>query len=360
MEMAYYKYAIFFYIYEVRLSHPRSFYNLGNKLILFVTIISVFIVVFTIHDREKYKPNFKQSYYYWRTEFSLSPKEKEKLIKGRIEKLYIRYFDVSIRENKIEILAPITWQDTIHLDVTPVVFIKNVVFKNLTSSEIKDLAKDIFTKIEKLHQGSLEEIQIDCDWTKTTKLNYFLFLKYFKEATQKNIKLSATLRLHQLKFPDIAGIPPVERLTLMIYNVDEFDDIKSKNSIFDQNIIFDYLGNEEKYPLPLDFALPVFDQLILFRDNIFITYFRNGNIDQLFNSDLLLKQGNTNLYSIKYDTLFETTSLLKGDIIRYESVNSGSVNTIINQIKYQSNEPRNLIWYDLNARNNDIQLKLNQ
>ena len=120
------------------------------------------------------------------------------------------------------------------------------------------------------------------------------------------------------------------------------------------------MGNEDTYPVPLDFAFPVFDQVILFRNNNFITYFRNENIDQLFDSYLLQKQGNSNFYSIKYDTLFETTSLLKGDIVRYESVSSESINNIIKHIKYQSNEPRNLIWYDLNARNIDIKIKLNQ
>lgn len=46
---------------------------------------------------------------------------------------------------------------------------------------------------------NVKEIQIDCDWTASTQEAYFEFLHYLKEkAKDKQIQLSATIRLHQL------------------------------------------------------------------------------------------------------------------------------------------------------------------
>ena len=62
---------------------------------------------------------------------------------------------------------------------------------------------------------NVKEIQIDCDWTASTQEAYFEFLHYLKEkAKDKQIQLSATIRLHQLSMTP----PPVDRGILMMYN----------------------------------------------------------------------------------------------------------------------------------------------
>src|SRR5690606_32452956 len=96
---------------------------------------------------------------------------------------------------------------------------------------------------------------------------FFLFLKKIKERLPAGVRLSATIRLHQYKFPDKTGVPPVERGMLMFYNTGDIENPEAGNSIFQTDDARKYLvGAPENYPLPLDLALPVFSWALVFRD----------------------------------------------------------------------------------------------
>lgn len=115
--------------------------------------------------------------------------------------------------------------------------------------------------------GAWREIQFDCDWTASTRDAFFLFLKKMKQRLPENTQLSATIRLHQYKFPDKTGVPPVERGMLMFYNTGDIDNPDAGNSIFRPEDVRKYLtGAPKDYPLPLDLALPVFSWALVFRD----------------------------------------------------------------------------------------------
>ncbi|MEN9335674.1 MAG: hypothetical protein RLZZ500_661, partial [Bacteroidota bacterium] len=101
------------------------------------------------------------------------------------------------------------------------------------------------------------EIQIDCDWTMKSKENYFYFLTQLKKLSKK--KISCTLRLYPYKYRTKMGIPPVDRATLMCYNLIQPLVDKKRNSILDINELEAYLTVDKVYPIPLDVALPVFD-----------------------------------------------------------------------------------------------------
>lgn len=103
------------------------------------------------------------------------------------------------------------------------------------------------------------EIQIDCDWTLKTKVNYFAFLNALKKISHKTI--SCTLRLYPFKYPEIMGTPPVDKATLMCYNLTKPLESENKNSILDNNELRSYLKNTEKYPIHLDIALPLFSMM---------------------------------------------------------------------------------------------------
>jgi hypothetical protein len=80
-------------------------------------------------------------------------------------------------------------------------------------------------------------------------------------------RLSATIRLHQYKFPDRTGVPPADRGLLMFYNTGDIHDPDEPNSIFQPAAAEKYLhGAPPRYPLPLDVALPVFSWTLIYRD----------------------------------------------------------------------------------------------
>jgi hypothetical protein len=58
-------------------------------------------------------PKPKVSFYYWKTAFKLSTLEKEILKKNEVSKLYIRYFDVDIKENTPLPVLPIIFKENI-------------------------------------------------------------------------------------------------------------------------------------------------------------------------------------------------------------------------------------------------------
>jgi hypothetical protein len=109
------------------------------------------------------------------------------------------------------------------------------------------------------------EIQLDCDWTASTKTKYFFLLnKLKKQPFFQHTTVSATIRLHQLKFISQNGVPPVDKGLLMCYNMGNLRYQQTKNSIIEEVELKKYINNLQHYPLPMDVALPIFDWYILF------------------------------------------------------------------------------------------------
>ena len=171
------------------------------------------------------------------------------------------------------------------------------------------------------------EIQIDCDWSGTTKEKYFKLLSFLrKKIASKKIKLSSTIRLHQIKFFKKTGVPPVDRGMLMFYNVGEVADISTQNSILDLEIAKQYLENFDNYPLQLDLALPIFSWGVLFRDGKMIKLISGLREAELSDStrfvnssaSRILNFGST--FEVKKSTYLDGRYLYEGDQIRLESV----------------------------------------
>ncbi|MBK8703650.1 MAG: hypothetical protein IPN33_08475 [Saprospiraceae bacterium] len=111
------------------------------------------------------------------------------------------------------------------------------------------------------------EIQIDCDWTEKTRDSYFYLLKKMREQLEPgNCALSATIRLHQVRYFKKTGAPPVDRGMLMFYNMGDVESWEEPNSILNIKKGEPYLDGAARYPLPLDVALPAFGWGVLFRE----------------------------------------------------------------------------------------------
>lgn len=215
----------------------------------------------------------QRSFYYWRTAFRLSPSEQQALRDHAVKTLYVKFFDVDWNSpaHTAEPVAKCIFQQPppAGLAVTPVVFITQAPLQKLDSSALTALAKNTAALLSSMATNNRlalsSEVQVDSDWTAATKAAYFFLLERLKEQPFFRHKtVSATVRLHQLKFVSQAGVPPVDKGLLMCYNMGNLRHPQTKNSILDEDELKKYLNTLGTYPLPLDVAFPVFDWYVLF------------------------------------------------------------------------------------------------
>ena len=215
----------------------------------------------------------QRSFYYWKTVFNLSPKEKQALTELGINKLYVRFFDIDWSEGTNTALpvakSIFSQSPPANLSIIPVIFITQEPLKYLSKQGLDSLAANINTLLSSItinnHLLLTNEVQVDCDWTQSTKENYFYLLTQLKRQPLFNQRLlSATIRLHQLKFIQQTGVPPVDKGLLMCYNMGNLRHPQTKNSIIDEAEVKKYTNSLHTYPLALDVALPIFDWWILF------------------------------------------------------------------------------------------------
>ncbi len=238
-------------------------------LLLFLSLAVVFSSCKRQNDRE-----VTRSFYYWRTIFNMTEEKQADLRKEGVTRLYVRLFDVAyepvakaaVPEGDIRFETPV---DT-GLHVVPVVYITNEALLQTPDSLIEQLSNRIASRIRQSMgavKGQIpEEIQTDCDWTESTRVRYFRLLILLKQSFGQSITLTATIRLHQVKYADRTGVPPVDRGMLMFYNMGKLELEQGPNSIYDKQTAAGYLVNFSSYPLALDVALPVFSWAVVFKD----------------------------------------------------------------------------------------------
>jgi hypothetical protein len=269
------------------------------------------------------KRNIERSFYYWKSVFKPSSFEQKITDSLKVETIYLKFFDVNWNENTLqpEPVAQVNVIDTSFLKsikIIPVVFITNECIYRLDSLQSIPLAEKISTLIKAIifnnKLTNITEIQIDCDWTVTTKDKYFTILKKIKELSQP-LPISATIRLHQVKYIGKSGIPPVDRGLLMCYNMGNLKDPATNNSILETKELKKYTGTLSTYPLPLDVALPLFEWKVLFRFGKFKGLIQNLP-DSVFKNNFVDKK--TNTFIFLKDTLLSGYDFKKGDILRNE------------------------------------------
>lgn len=298
------------------------------------------LVLFLISCENKVE-SVEKAFYYWKSDsYSLSEKEKDILKNQDIKKLYVKFFEVDYSEAMGNFPVSKTSYsyytccdgEKAGYEVIPAVYIKNIVFQKSSEKELDQLADNVNYLVDKYAQEKMDslqvsEIQIDCDWTESTKNNYFYFLKKLKPLSKKQI--SATLRLYPYKYPDKMGVPPVDKVTLMCYNLINPLEDKSKNSILDLKELESYLDGTQKYPLHLDIALPVYSWMQIYQNNRFTGIIYNGN--QLKKS---LKSVKPMWYEVTKDTAMDYQTYLRiGDKIKYEEITTDKINQAIELIK---------------------------
>lgn len=246
------------------------------KKMLLLGMLSVFL--FSCKNDNKVQ-NVERAFYYWKSDGSIDNETRKKMDKASVNKLYVKFFEIDYSEtmgnypfDKTSI-SSYNSTEFAGLKIVPTIYIRNEIFQFNKEKDLDKLADNIVFLIDKYSKEKLEkatienEIQIDCDWTKSTKDKYFYLLKKIKQLSNK--KTSCTLRLYPYKYPDIMGVPPVDKATLMCYNLIKPLTNKKKNSILDIDELKSYLNKKRSYPVHLDVALPVFYWTQLYHDNQF-------------------------------------------------------------------------------------------
>lgn len=322
----------------------------------YILICKLFMVLFpmaALLSSCSNKPRPEVAFYYWKSRVKLGPTEKEVLTDNAVKKIYLRYFDVDI--------DPVTGQpvpvaivkgDSLQpFSITPVVFIKNRVFEKLSYKEVDTLTQRIAGLTARLNQKfgiNPEEMQFDCDWTVKTKECYFYFLKRYRAITKQN--LSATIRLHQVKYPDKTGIPPVGKGVLMYYNMGRID-AGNRCSIYDRAVAQRYTTSIKSYPLPLDIALPIFTWGIQIRQNGVVHLLNKMNESHFANNNHF-KKITENRYRVTAPCFKGGYYFLLGDEVKIETISDHDLHEMVKDIsKSISVQPQKLIFYDLDSIN---------
>ncbi|URM37596.1 hypothetical protein [Flavobacterium anhuiense] len=285
--------------------------------------------------------------------FKFSNTEKEVLNENNVQKLYVRYFDIGLHpETNFPIpISPIRFEENPKgYTIVPVVFIQNKIMLQ-PSLDVENLAQKTFDFIEQINSKNkidCREIQIDCDWTLNSKENYLKFIEVFKKLSKK--KLSATIRLHQVKYFKKTKIPNVDSGVLMYYNMGSIAP-DSLNSIYDQKVAERYLKSLKKYPLHLDFAFPIYSWGVHIRDNKVIGLRSKMSISTL-EKDSNFEKTSPIFFRVKHSNykngiFYEENDLLKIEEIKAEDLKEMAEDLQDNLIE----KPNEIIFYDLDEFN---------
>lgn len=196
--------------------------------------------------------------YYWRTEWRTDSVERAFLQQYHINKIYCRYFDVVMNsdgEPMPNATIRFVQNQLANMKLIPTVFITEDCMHKAHNGLAKKLVDRIVQMNETNDITGVDELQIDCDYTARSRKTYYDFLQAARDEAKKHgMRLSTTIRLHQLSMP----VPPADYGVLMIYNTGDPNKFNERNPILDIRDVQPYLRYLADYELPLAAAYPTF------------------------------------------------------------------------------------------------------
>ena len=296
-------------------------------LFLLLFLLSLFIVRVVVVDAMLDVINY--SSYYWKQSYTIDSNTTK-------PPRYVKILDIHY-ENGLKLLST-TFKSVPKKKIVPVLYIDNGTFLSVRATT---LLEKVLSRLKKLPKRlEYSELQIDCDWTAKSQKRYFEFLKKLRDATHK--ELSATIRLHQIKYYQKTGVPPVDSGVLMYYNMSDFLDTQTKNYILDLKVAKRYHYNFKEYPLPLDLALPLYSQATILRFSKVV-----GLIEGVRAKDITkeFKALDENHYKVLNTHYFKKHLLYEEDTLRIDEVSVEDLQKAINQLKKVMKKPNHIIFY---------------
>lgn len=360
-----------------------------KAIVLTIAAALVLLLTASLYKKSSAPPNPTGSnFYYWKTKLEFSQADKALADSLGMKRLYLRYFDVDWSPT-LEMPVPVgelvldeyyekpNSTKIADYQVVPTVYLVNRVFeKNFNadslaakiSRKINDFSQSLSWQIngwttdyakaedpydwslpdsltpEYLFRQRITEIQLDCDWTPKTRDRYFQFLQAMKRANP-SMEISCTVRLHQFRDQEKAGIPPVDRGTLMCYNVAPPKDVATRDAIFDTDLVNGYLKNGE-YPLALEAALPLFSWGALFHENQF-KGLAAGLSEAEVKGNPLFEPVSEGKYRFKQDTVFADVYMRAGDLVRLDEPTPSEIKQIAKRLG-EIKAVKNISFFDWN------------
>lgn len=298
----------------------------------YLLLILLFCVLGLFLFEKSNTNNLTYSFYHWENSYN---------IKQKHEKLYIKVLDIAY-SNRLEIIKT-NFKIKPLKEFVPVIYITNEAMKKV---QPPILATKIIKNLNSSFE-SFDELQIDCDWSLSSKANYFKFLKLLK--TQLNKKLSATIRLHQIKYYKKTGVPNVDYGLLMYYNMSYIGDFNTKNSILDNKVAKKYHYNFDTYPLKLKLALPLYSQAVQFRYKKPLDIFEGVKKEDFKQNFQIQKNG---YYKVIKSHYFKGRYVYKGDIFRFEDSKKEDLKVALHDFFAISNNRFNeVVFYRVKYKN---------
>ena len=229
----------------------------------------------------------KNSIYHWKTTFDINDAERDFLKKHDIERLYVKMYDVATEQNFLSgeaDIVPIATTKFVsaipdNVEIIPVVYITiDALYALGHWDRTEEFGKLIVERTLAMCRynkcGKIRELQLDCDWTSTTKDVYEKLCGIIRKSLrEKDIDLSITVRLHQLR----ESAPPADRGVLMIYNTGLLKWSHTRNSILDITDIKRFV-KDGRYPIPLGYAYPAFGWGVKFKYDEFEAIVSEGTV----------------------------------------------------------------------------------
>lgn len=260
------------------------------------------------------------TFYYWRTTWDDTGKVGEYLTHAEAP-LYLRFFDIDRPNGQAEAIfrGGLIARSALPADFVPTLFITNRTFVDPDSTMMATLPQQVYAGLQQRGWKGKGEVQFDCDWSADSRAHFFRFLDDFRALAGDSVTLSATIRLHQVKFSNQTGIPPVDHGTLMFYNMGEVRNPNSVNSILDLELGEAYLKTLPHYPLDLDVALPIFGWAVLQRWGKVVNLLPEVTPEDL-QADSLLEKSDPDHAKVLQSHYFSGEYVYAGDELRLEYI----------------------------------------
>lgn len=299
----------------------------------------------------------ERAFYYWRSNFNLSAKDMAYLKITGVDKLYIHFFDVSwndvfksvlpVDEVKFETVPTNT------LQFVPVVYIANKALEETPADSVDVLSRHIIDEVVHIasrNKVEYKELQFDCDWTDATREKYFKILVFMHNQLKSSGKIvSATIRLHQVKYASKTGVPPVDRGMLMFYNMGRVNAMVGYNSIYNGSDADKYASFIPSYTLPLDVALPVFGWAVCVRDGRVTGIIEKSVNKDFADTSIFIAAGN-NIFVARNSFFFHGKYFMKNDSVKIEQVTPGLCEDAAGNVsRYLKDERRTVSLFDYDS-----------
>ena len=205
--------------------------------------------------------------YLWKADVAWTPADTALLARDGVSTVYLHVgdWDVSAGSDlgeKLTMKHPLPPQ----FSVIPVLYLTVATLNSwaqapLTSQVSEARARACLSIFDSFPRWtrSAHEWQIDADWNPSNRAAYFAFLRQFKSLLKPGDTLSVTIRLSQYRDRLQEGVPPADRGVLLTYGAGDPRDPASR--VLDPQLVAQYVHPGDRYPLPLDVALPEYGEV---------------------------------------------------------------------------------------------------